>query len=510
MKNFTLLFLFFALAVYGSTFAQSFDGYALYNLQNQNTSYLIDKDGNIAHSWSCNVACNYTVLLKPNGNIVRGGKYASNQLNGAAVGGMVQEIDPAGTIVWEYIYSSSDHCSHHDITLLDNGNVILTAWEVKTSAECIQAGVDNPANEQWPTHFIELQPDGNGSATIVWEWHMFDHLIQDHDATKDNYGVVADHPELMDANLLSVGGGPGGGPGGPGGGGYDWFHVNGVDYNADLDQLVFSSRFTSEIYIIDHSTTTAEAASHSGGNSGMGGDFIYRWGNPSNYGGAGSQTIAEAVHDPRWIEDDGRPNGGMIQFFNNSGGVGGSSVIDAIQAPENGFTYTFAGNSFGPSNYDWRHECIVSSSGQSAQNRMSNGNTFVNVSGEYMYEVDANDNLVWQYAAGPTKAFRYECDDPGVIALLGEDPCGLLSLSEQKMSEISLYPNPSEGIFQIDGVNMIDQEVQITVRDLYGSIVTQISNGNQIDLTNNSNGVYFVTLDFNGIQTVTKKIILVR
>lgn len=61
MKNFTLLFLFFALAVYGSTFAQSFDGYALYNLQNQNTSYLIDKDGNIAHSWSCNVACNYTV-----------------------------------------------------------------------------------------------------------------------------------------------------------------------------------------------------------------------------------------------------------------------------------------------------------------------------------------------------------------------------------------------------------------------------------------------------------------
>ena len=78
------------------------------------------------------------------------------------------------------------------------------------------------------------------------------------------------------------------------------------------------------------------------------------------------------------------------------------------------------------------------------------------------------------------------------------------------MSEISLYPNPSEGIFQIDGVNMIDQEVQITERDLYGSIVTQISNGNQIDLTNNSNGVYFVTLDFNGIQTVTKKIILVR
>lgn len=506
MKNSLLLSGLFSLIFVGTSIAQSFDGYALYNLQNQNTSYLIDKDGNIAHSWSCAVACNYTVLLKPNGNIVRGGKYSSNQLSGAAIGGMVQEIDPAGTIVWEYVYSNSDHCSHHDMTLLDNGNVILTAWEVKTSAECTQAGVSSPATEQWPTHFIELEPDGAGGATIVWEWHMFDHLIQDHDNSKDNFGVVADHPELMDANLLTV---SGGGPG-PGPGGYDWFHVNGVDYNADLDQLVFSSRFTSEIYIIDHSTTTTEAASHSGGNSGMGGDFLYRWGNPSNYGAAGSQTIAAAVHDPRWIEDDGRPNGGMIQFFNNEGGSGNSSVVDAIQAPENGFLYTMAGTSYGPSNYEWRHECIANSSGQSAQNRMSNGNTFVNVSNEYMYEVDANDNLVWQYAAGPTKAFRYECDDAGIVALLGPDPCGLLSLSEETMENIELFPNPSNGIFKIDGVNMFDQEVEITVVDLYGNIVLKDASTDELDLTGKASGVYFVTLNFNDAQIVTKKISLVR
>jgi hypothetical protein len=57
----------------GACIAQSFDGYALYNLQNNNTAYLIDENGDIAHSWSCNVSCNYSVLLKENGNIVRGG-----------------------------------------------------------------------------------------------------------------------------------------------------------------------------------------------------------------------------------------------------------------------------------------------------------------------------------------------------------------------------------------------------------------------------------------------------
>ncbi|MFT5777141.1 MAG: hypothetical protein ACI837_000072 [Crocinitomicaceae bacterium] len=496
----SLLLLAFAQPAFG----QTFDGYALYNLQNQNTSYLIDKDGNIAHSWSCSDACNYTVLLRDNGNIVRGAKYTSNVLNGAAIGGKVQEIDPSGTVVWEYVYSNADHCSHHDITLIPNGNVILTAWEVKTDTECTQAGVDGPATEQWPTHFIELQPNG-ATATIVWEWHIWDHMVQDFDPAKDNYGVVANSPELMDINLLTVGVG-----GGPGGGGYDWFHVNGVDYNPTLDQLVFSSRFTSEIYIIDHSTTTAEAASHAGGNSGMGGDFLFRWGNPSNYGATGTQTIAAAVHDPRWIEDDGRPNGGFIQFFNNEGGSGNSSVVDAIEAPESGFLYTMTGGVYGPTAYDWRHECLASSTGQSAHNRMSNGNTFVNVSGEYMYEVDASDNLVWQYAAGPTKAFRYECSDPGIVALLGADPCGLLSINEATLKNIEFYPNPSTGIFNISGVDVSESQLNIIVSDISGNIVLEITNSSTIDLTSFTEGVYFATLVFDGQKATTKKISLIK
>ncbi len=506
MKFFSILFS-TAVAFVASTgaMAQSFDGYALYNLQNSNTAYLIDKDGNIAHSWSCAVACNYSVRLKDDGNIVRGGVYNGNQLNGAAIGGMVQEIDPSGNVVWEYIYSNADHCSHHDFTMLPNGNVILTAWEVKSTAELTQAGYTNATSEKWPTHLIELQPDGAGGANIVWEWHMWDHFIQDANPTKDNYGVVEDHPELMDINAISGGGGP---PG-PGGGGGDWFHVNGLDYNPTLDQIVFSTRYGSEFFIIDHSTTTAEAASHSGGNSGMGGDFLYRWGNSTNYG-LGTQTIPAAVHDPHWIKD-GRPNAGYIQFFNNEGGTGGSSVVDAINPPVAGYLYTLAGTTYGPSSYDWRHECLASATGQSASDRMSNGNTFVNVSNQYMYEVDASNNLVWQYNAGPTKAFRYECDHPGIIALLGTDPCGLLSITEEKLDKMSYYPNPSEnGIFHLDGVDITGSTVQIVVVNTFGQEVLRTSNTDVLDLSTSPDGVYFATLVFDGNQSVTKKLSLIR
>lgn len=496
---FALLMLFFLTK---TAVAQSgFNGYVLYTKQNQNTAYLIDKNGDIAHTWSFVRPSNYSIGLKDNGNIVRGAVHTSNSLNGPAVGGKIEEIDPSGNIVWEFVYSSSTYCSHHDIDIMPNGNVLMIAWEVKTPAQLTQAGRTNATSNKWPSHILEVQQNGTGGQ-IVWEWHIWDHMIQDVNPTKDNYGVVADHPELMDINAVSATGGP------PGSG--DWFHENGIDYNPILDQIVFTSRYASEFFIIDHSTTTAEAASHSGGNSGKGGDFLYRWGKPANYDAPGTQTITAAVHDPNWILP-GRPNAGYIQFFNNSGGTSNSSVVDAINPPINGYTYNITqGQAYAPAIRDWRHNCLANSSGQSAHDRMSNGNTFVAVSNQYMYEVDTLGNTVWSYNDGPAKAFRYECDHPGIIALLGPDPCGLATGLEaiQNADGIVLYPNPTTGMVTIEGVSDVD--LNILVYDVYGKLVGQAVNQSYVNLSNYAAGMYYVSLQQGNGDIVNKKITLVK
>lgn len=504
-KNYLMLLSLFLYFFTNSAIAQTFDGYALYNSQNSNTTYLIDKDGTIAHTWSCAIAGNYSVHLKEDGNLVRGGTYSGNVLNAPAVAGIIQELDANANVVWQYVYSDASHISHHDFTVLPNGNVILTAYEVKSTAELTQAGRTGATSDLWPTHFIELQPDGAGGANIVWEWHMWDHLVQDADNSKDNFGSVSGSPELMDVNAVSAGGG--GGPGGPGGSSGDWFHVNGIDYNPTLDQLVFTSRYASEFFIIDHSTTTAEAASHTGGQAGMGGDFLYRWGNPGNYGSTTPQIIPSAVHDPRWIKA-GRPDAGYIQFFNNNGGGNSSSTVDAINPPLSGFNYTSLAL---PTVYDFRHNTLAYSSGQSASDRMTNGNTFVNVSNQYMYEVDASGSTVWLYNDGPAKAFRFECDYAGLAALLGSNPCNLATgIKEFSELELNVFPNPSNGIVSIVGLTESQKLYSVNVYDVYGKQVLSVFNNSKLDLSSYDSGIYMVHVIGEKGDRIIKKVSLIK
>ncbi len=397
------------LFVHDSTAA--WEGYTLFMPLSNTTSYLIDNNGREVHRWESTYFAQGVYLLE-NGHLLSSSKVPDpgNPVYGATGGatGMATEWDWDGTLLWEFTYSDSFKMAHHDIEALPNGNVLMIAWEYKSYDEAIAAGRDSsllPQNAVWPDHVIEYDPDSLGG-TIVWEWHVWDHLVQDYDPTKANYGVVADHPELVDLNFD---------PRPPlGRGKADWNHLNSVDYNAEFDQILLSSNVFSELWVIDHSTTTAEAAGHTGGNSGKGGDILYRWGNPQAYDrGTSTDQKFFKLHDPNWIKP-GLPGEGNILIFNNGNRRSGNqswSSIDEIVPPVDsvGNYYLEPDSSYGPDNPIWTYEdpSEFHSQNISGCQRLPNGNTLI-CEGAWgtLFEVTPDTDIVWLYinpvlASGP-------------------------------------------------------------------------------------------------------------
>jgi len=370
-------------------------GYTLFAPMSYNVTYLIDNNGELVQSWSSEYRPGLSVYILENGDLLRTRIIQGQLFQTGGHGGGVEIIDWDGNLVWEFDYFSDQYWQHHDIESLPNGNVLLIAWEHKADATAIANG-RNPnmlAGSQqpfgfWPDHIIEVNPESN---SIAWEWHVWDHLIQDYDSSKVNYGVVSDHPELVNLNY----------PSGPNTSG-DWLHINAVDYNAELDQIILSVHHFGEVWIIDHSTTTIEAASHTGGNSGKGGDLLYRWGNPQAYiGGNSNERIFFGQHDARWIED-----GSQIMVFNNgSGRPGGSySSIDVITQPigEDNLYVLDSNGIYEPDTLSWQYTATplgdLFAANISGAHRLENGNTLIcdGPRGHY-FEVDSAGSLVWDY-----------------------------------------------------------------------------------------------------------------
>jgi len=102
-----------------------------------------------------------------------------------------------------------------------------------------------------------------------------------------------------------------------------------------------------EIYVIDHSTTPYESIGNSGGRYGKGGDYLFRWGNPANYG-RGSQEDQKLFrqHDVQWIKP-GLNGAGNILIFNNGAG----------KLRPYGNTTRNLRNNFFPGSYQVRKDC---------------------------------------------------------------------------------------------------------------------------------------------------------
>jgi len=362
-----------------------FDGYTLFTPEWSKYTYLIDNNGKTVHSWKSNHIQGLAVYLLENGNLLRsdsaGIKNIDPDFIGTGVTGRVEMFDWNGSLIWDFIYSSDKHCLHHDIEPLPNGNVLMIAYQSKTYEECVSAGC-NPdlveRNGMWIDHIIEVEPIFPSGGNIVWEWHAWDHIIQDYDLTKPNYGIVEDHSELIDINYRSVKRHASPGI-------TEFLHMNSVDYNEEFDQLLLTSRNINEIWVIDHSTTTEEAAGHIGGNSGKGGDILYRWGNPQVYR-AGDEDDQQLYmpHDARWIEND-VPGEGHITVFNNGVGRLNSefSSVDEIIPTINSYGdyYLEQNSSFGPDEPVWSYSSrftkIFYSPYVSGAQRLPNGNTLI-------------------------------------------------------------------------------------------------------------------------------------
>ncbi len=494
------------------------DGYILVTPESNERVYLIDNCGQKINEWIFSENPGLTCYLLENGNLLRAGRDS------------LEIRDWNNNLVWSYALDANGIRQHHDIEPLPNGNILLIVRDQYTTSQTIDAGKD-PSTVTAPYRFeklVELEPVGSHSANVVWEWKFFDHLVQEFDNTKDNYGVVANHPELLDINYQSD---------------PDYVHFNGIDYNDHLDHILLSARNTSEIYIIDHSTTTAEAAGHTGGNSGMGGDLLWRWGNPQVYqqGGTGDQILFRQ-HDAKWINQHAADSG-KISVFNNGGiANSGNSAIHLLQPDFNGSIYTKTGGEFNPLTDEWHWDGMVLGSHVTESKKCGviqteNGNFLLTETSKgSAIEVSKSGQVTWVYRnpSGTSicnqgnfvpglyenttfRIEKYPSNYPGLsgqtltpIGIIEDvntlsDSCaaGLLSVQTIKEPTVTIVNPVLNNMLQLSSDKEIDQ---LMIFNHLGELI--LSRNGLPQTINLASGVYFIHLTIENTTTVKKVLVL--
>jgi hypothetical protein len=326
-------------------------GYTLFAPLHSGTTWLIDADGRAVHSWQREEGPGNSVYLTDEGHLLRAEKLKEgSRMTAGGEGGRLVELTWDGEVVWEYELCNDDQRLHHDFEPLPNGNLLAIAWTWQSRRAAALAGRDPEAvgaEGFWPDSVLELKPVGADGVEVVWEWHAFDHLVQDLTRERAGYGAVADHPRRINVNIgtaaarqpeteeqrkerqaleerlraLGYGGAapPDDDPdAGRRRGRADWMHSNAISYDPELDLIALSLRNFSEVWVIDHSTTTEQARGSEGGRQGVGGDLVWRWGNPEqHHHGRAEERQLFGQHDVRWTRHEGRP---ALSIFNNGEG----------------------------------------------------------------------------------------------------------------------------------------------------------------------------------------------
>jgi hypothetical protein len=501
---------------------QAANGYTLLAPINSQQTYLIDNCGREIKRWNSNFQMGMSAYLMQDGSLYRAGRVFNSDMMIGGIGGVLEKYDWNGNLSWQYYVSAVDSVAHHDFKVLPNGNILMLVAYKKPITEAFELGKDtlNYADSAlYDESIIEIQPLGIDSAQIIWQWNLWEHLVQDQDSTKLNYGIIADHPNRMNINYLGTSTGR------------DWMHANSLDYNPQLNQIIISFRNTSEFWIIDHSTTLEEAAGSTGGTYGKGGDILYRWGNPAAYDrGINVDQDLFGQHKVTWIED-GLPGEGNVLLFNNGDNSNFSSVLELVTPMNSAGFYSDPGSTaFGPDQPLWTYtdslNPLFNSGRLSSAQRQSNGNTLI-CSGQNgnLTEVDNQNNIVWNYlnpisstgvieqgnqpGAGSNSIFLANKYEPNFPAFSGKnlepgnplelnfnlDNCSIANLEQIEkfnQSEIQIFPNPvKENVYiksnkKIITIQLFSQEGKQILSNR-----TDLSTGT-IDMTSRPNGVYII------------------
>jgi len=510
------------------------DGYILFTQLNNKQTYLIDKCGYIINKWESAYKPGFAVYLLPNGNLLRAGNIGNDRFPAGGSGGILELLDWESNILWSYKLSTFTQCSHHDFKTLPNGNILMIVWDEKSEAEATALGRKTELIDSvvWNEKIIEIKPIGKDSAEVVWEWSAWDHLVQDKETSKPNFDLISSRPERININYADDVNK------------IDWLHINSVDYSQEFDQILLSVLYFNEIWIIDHSTTTAQARTSKGGKYGKGGDLLYRWGNPFAYGkGSVADQKLFLQHDAYWIPE-GMPEAGKIMVFNNCRGTNQApySSVDIIDTPISPAGVYESTLPYSPENPYWSYTApspqafyaMNLSSGQ----MLLNGNTLIcnGFTGNF-FELDTNKETVWEYInpvgpSGPltqgSKAvmnlvFRctfypanYSAFDgkellqKGLIEKENENSenCELVSVNDTpKIKELVIYPNPTNDILIIDTDY---KQFTLEIFDAKGCKLNSVKNTNIINTKELPNGTYYINMIGESGEISSNKFIIGR
>lgn len=526
----------------------SYQGYTIISPSNFKTSYLINNCGELINSWESDYFVALMAEIDLEGNLFRTMRLQTEGgFVGGGIGGGLEKFSWEGELLWSGDFADEMHHSHHDLSLMPNGNVLLIQWD-KISAEDVFAHGRNPMtfgdDSLWPDKIIEVEILDNNEYNIVWEWRAWDHIVQNYDSSLPNYGEIHEHPEKINLNLLPTEGGNDLS---------DWMHTNGIDYNAELDLIVISLRHFSEIMVIDHSTTTEEAAGSTGGNFGMGGDLLYRFGNPANYNlGTVDDQMFFGQHDSRWHYNE-EIEQWQISVFNN--GVnrpgGGASTAEIITLPleENAFLRE-DNEAFGPSELYFSFPStpdtsLFASRVCGAQTLPNNNILYAAGAGGTIWEVtQESEELVYNYQmpigiTGPTeyntpntasnffKVTRYsedypgfegkdmtageyiELNNPGSDCIIYEnqnnDTTSVFERFDAKQ-QLLIYPNPATSSCQIEIPSPGVLNIYSSIGKLQDIIHLDQAQVLPLDLGSFDRGLYY--FHFQGKTSINTKLII--